>query len=736
MSRNNYSAHQVQRHQRADHHSNQHATVEGQQQSSHLGNIKVNTNATNTKLDLANTTLASILVDTDAADSSLNTIEAQSVLTASRLNNIQNKISANTDGTGSTLGELTVLTNTKLDTIATNTANIKISTDSVNLNVDTLETLQTATNTALTNIDAVLDTIKLDSAAIKTAVELLDNTVSGNELQVNIVSSALATGGATAANQATLIGHVDQVESKLDTLETTLTAIETDQAALEVLHTATNSKIDTIDSVLDTIKVDTEAIETAVEAIQVDAAALEVLQTATNSALGTIDSVLDTIKVDTEAIETAVEAIQVDAAALEVLQTATNTKLDTLETTLTAIETDQAALEVLHTATNSKIDTIDGVLDNIKVDTEAIETAVEAIQEAVKAEDTAHSSGDKGVMFLGVRQSSQADFGADGDYVPISINDDGEIRVTSSGGSGGATEAKQDVIETTLTAIETDAAAIEVLLTGIDADTDAIKTSVAALDNAVDGNYLNVNLNVAGTDVDGNSGNKSAASQRVVIATDDVNMSAIKTATEASATDLAALEVLQTATNSKLDTLETTLTAIETDAAALEVLVTATNSKIDTLDAVQDNALTKLGEIDAVLDNIKVDTEAVETAVEAIQTHTQMTTVQMFSGETVNSGGDTHTSSATEIIKSPANGLNFLIKSSSGSVDAGDFAVNFLVSGDNSSYSTLNTTFKQAVNDGLFQQVRIANYVPKFIKMTITNNDFSSNSDFDAFLFY
>ena len=53
-----------------------------------------------------NTTLASILVDTDAADSSLNTIEAQSVLTASRLNNIQNKIAANVDGSGDTLGQI------------------------------------------------------------------------------------------------------------------------------------------------------------------------------------------------------------------------------------------------------------------------------------------------------------------------------------------------------------------------------------------------------------------------------------------------------------------------------------------------------------------------------------------------------------------------------------------------------------------------------------------------------
>lgn len=60
----------------------------------------------------------------------------------------------------------------------------------------------------------------------------------------------------------------------------------------------------------------------------------------------------------------------------------------------------------------------------------------------------------------------------------------------------------------------------------------AAATSLAALDNSVDGNYLNTNMNISGTDVDSNSGNKSAATQRVVLATDDVNSSAIKTAVE------------------------------------------------------------------------------------------------------------------------------------------------------------------------------------------------------------
>ena len=79
--------------------------------------INLNTDGLEGLQGTTNTTLASILVDTDAADSSLNTIEANSSLTASRLNNIQNKISANTDGTGNTLGQMVASTNTALATI-------------------------------------------------------------------------------------------------------------------------------------------------------------------------------------------------------------------------------------------------------------------------------------------------------------------------------------------------------------------------------------------------------------------------------------------------------------------------------------------------------------------------------------------------------------------------------------------------------------------------------------------
>lgn len=56
----------------------------------------------------------------------------------------------------------------------------------------------------------------------------------------------------------------------------------------------------------------------------------------------------------------------------------------------------------------------------------------------------------------------------------------------------------------------------------------SIKTAVELLDNAVDGNYLNVNQNIAGTDVAAGAGAVGATVQRVTLASDDPAVVAIK----------------------------------------------------------------------------------------------------------------------------------------------------------------------------------------------------------------
>ncbi len=132
--------------------------------------------------------------------------------------------------------------------------------------------------------------------------------------------------------------------------------------------------------------------------------------------------------------------------------------------------------------------TDNAVLDSIAANTAAIQTAVEIIDNAISgnemqvdivsggtgstqyAEDTAHNTGDTGTMMLGVRQDTQSDFGADGDYVPLSIDGDGAVRVnainaggtsnidTASGGTdeGAVILAVRDDSLTTLTPVDGD----------------------------------------------------------------------------------------------------------------------------------------------------------------------------------------------------------------------------------------------------------------------------------------
>jgi len=107
-----------------------------------------------------------------------------------------------------------------------------------------------------------------------------------------------------------------QLDTIIDTLETTLTAIETDQAAIEVLLTAANVDHAAIEVLLTAANVDHAANEALLITIDEDTNAIkghvdgiETLITSTNSKIDTFDAVLDAIKVDTEAIETALEIL-------------------------------------------------------------------------------------------------------------------------------------------------------------------------------------------------------------------------------------------------------------------------------------------------------------------------------------------------------------------------------------------------------------------------------------------
>ena len=171
-------------------------------------------------------------------------------------------------------------------------------------------------------------------------VPLVD--AAGN-LQIDIVSSALPSGGATAANQSTIIGHVDGVETLLGTIDSDTNDIKTDMAAIEVLLTAANVDHAANEVLLTGIDADTNAIK-------VDMAAIEVLLTAANVDHAANEALLTTIDSDTNDIKT-------DIAALEVLSTAANVDLAEIEV---ATEASQAALEKMLYGNALAVTAVDG----------------------------------------------------------------------------------------------------------------------------------------------------------------------------------------------------------------------------------------------------------------------------------------------------------------------------------------------------------------------------------------
>jgi len=291
-------------------------------------------------------------------------------------------------------------------------------------------------------------------------------------------SARSITSGNAAAIALDARGHVLTQSTITGTVTATLSA-------------ADNAVLDTIDAVLDTIKVDTEAIETASEAIlakntEIEASAnaliaanhtdllaveasADALIAANHTDLVAIDTVLDDIKVDTEAIETAVEAIQADAAAIEVLLTSANVDHAANEALLTTIDADTSSIK---TDTNaSKI--LLGALETLSTAANVDLAAIEALSTAANVDLAA-------IEALNITNNI---FASDvKDAVENSETHLYNLQVLST-----AANVDLAAIEVLITAGNVDLAALEVLIT-------SIKTAVEIIDNAINGNEMQVDI--------------------------------------------------------------------------------------------------------------------------------------------------------------------------------------------------------------------------------------------------
>jgi len=349
-----------------------------------VGDVEINaqeletlTTATNAKLDAQKSVLDAMLIDTDAIDSSLNTIEAQSVLTASRLNNIQNSITADGAGGGNKLGVI----NTSI--LAKNT---EIET-SMNSLISANHTDLVALESSLTSMESKQDSILSKNTenealltSIKTAVELLDNTVAGSELQVDIVSAPTLTvsGTVTSNLSATDNAVLDDMASKLDSIKTAVQLIDNTVSGSElqvdivaaptltVSGTVTSNLSATDNAVLDDMASKLDSIKTAVQLIDNTVAGTE-LQVDVVAALpaGTNKLGLVALKANEAADGSGTERhLLCDSAGhlqVDVISSSSTTVNGTVTANLSA--TDNAVLDDMASKLNS-IKTAVEILDN------------------------------------------------------------------------------------------------------------------------------------------------------------------------------------------------------------------------------------------------------------------------------------------------------------------------------------------------------------------------------------
>ena len=224
--------------------------------------------------------------------------------------------------------------------------------------------------------------------------------------------------------------------------------------------------------------------------------------------------------------------------------------------------------EVLNKVLNAGEDALKVDIDNVSLDGSQLSVDIDKENDSIVifSNTVADGSGTNTVPLVDAAGNLQIDI------------------VSSALPSGGATAANQSTIIGHVDGVET-------LLGTIDSDTDAIKTSLGNIDNSVDGNYLNVNMNLAGSDAQAGEGTISATTQRVTIATDDDGVAHLATIAGAVSTQM------QVDVVAALPAGSNTIGVVD--------LGSTDNAVLDAIDAVLDTIKTDTGTIDSDTNDTK-----------------------------------------------------------------------------------------------------------------------------------
>ena len=154
-------------------------------------------------INIANETLEKLIGGTDGSF----TYGLNDLLTTG--NSKLDTVNSNIGGVNTSI----TATNTKLDSLISANHSDLVALDT---SVDAVNTSVTSSNTKLDAIDTVLDSILVDTTAMKSSLDTLDNAVSSNKLQVDINSISTI---ATETTVGSIKTEIESVDTHLDNLK-------------------------------------------------------------------------------------------------------------------------------------------------------------------------------------------------------------------------------------------------------------------------------------------------------------------------------------------------------------------------------------------------------------------------------------------------------------------------------------------------------------------------------------
>lgn len=190
---------------------------------------------------------------------------------------------------------------------------------------------------------------------------------SSGRLHVNVGSSALPSGAATAANQVTEQGYVDGLEALIGTTNSSLSTIDGRVDGLETLVTSTNTKLDTVNTNLGTIDGRVDQVEGYVDG-------LETLIGTTNTSLSTIDGRVDGLEGYLDGVETSLTALEGYADGLEGYVDGLEGYVDGIEGQLTTLD--------------GRVDQVEGYLDGVETKLDTLITQTNQTPQNAEATDS------------------------------------------------------------------------------------------------------------------------------------------------------------------------------------------------------------------------------------------------------------------------------------------------------------------------------------------------------------